>query len=189
MSQFDRLELIESFKKKKISVASFHVKLKNHWFDGYRKTDKELEDQVLQMISQIKHKIYKLDEKLPPKNLTWIPNYDIAYEEIMPELEEQRGSKFKNVSNNLHKLKDIFGLRNVQSLYDIHNQSFFTLTANFPELLRKVRKSEIKTNYLKYHKPVRKRILGEPSRILCDRDATKVRLRLTFRSEIRCRAI
>jgi hypothetical protein len=128
----------------------------------------------LQMISQIKHKVYKLDREMPPKNLTWIPNYDIAFEEIMPELEDQEGSKFENVTNNLHVLKDIFGFKNLHSLYDIRNQSFFTLKGIFPELIRKVRKSEIKTNYLKYHKPVKKSILSEPSRIFCDRDAKNV---------------
>lgn len=168
------MELINSFWQKKVTIASFHIKLRSHWFRGCRKTDSEGEDLVLQLISQIKTKVLKFENDYIPQNLTQVPNFDIAFEEIFPELENQEFSKFAHVSANLHILKDLFGFRNLKSLFDIENQSFFTLEAAFPELHRKVRKSEIKIDYLKFSNPVKRYILDEPSRIICDRDAAKV---------------
>lgn len=157
-----------------MALASIHLKMQTHWFNGVRMLDSEGDELVTSLIENIEKKLPNLETD-DPKQITTIPFYDIAYEAIFPDLEEQVGSKVAKVTNRLHVLKDLFGLKTLRSIHDIKNQSFFTTTGVFPELNRKVTALEAKKiDYLHFIRPEKKFILGEPSRIICDRDAKKV---------------
>ena len=112
----------------------------------------------------------------PGDELTYVRYFDIAYEDIFPDLEQQAQSKLEFVSQRLHILKDLFGYRKLGSLWDIRNQSFFTLNRCFPELNRRVSAQEIaaKRGYQSFLIYQGGRILSEPSRIIRETDAKSV---------------
>ena len=112
----------------------------------------------------------------PGDELTYVRYFDIAYEDIFPDLEQQAQSKLEFVSQRLHMLKDLFGYRKLGSLWDIRNQSFFTLNRCFPELNRRVSAQEIagKRGYQSFLIYQGGRILSEPSRIVRETDAKAV---------------
>lgn len=178
VSKFEKKELLESYRNRNISLASIHIKLQTHWFNGARMLDSEGDDLAMVLIENLENRAIKhLHEE--SKQLTSVPYYDIAFESIFPDLEEQEGSKFTKVSNRLHLLKDLFGLKHLRNIHDINNQSFFTMEGVFPELNRQVTAVEAEskqTNYLAFIKQTKNYILREPSRIICDRDAKKVKM-------------
>ena len=157
-----------------MALASIHLKMQTHWFNGAKIKEEEGEELAYNLIDNINHRVYKCKNE-ESKGLTSVPYFDIAFESIFPDLEEQLGSKVANVSSRLHLLKDLFGMKHLRTLHDIKNQSFFTLNGVVPELNRKVSASEVRTSdYLAYVSLEKKFVLKEPSRIICDRDARKV---------------
>lgn len=165
---------MDSFREKNIALASIHLKMQTHWFNGVRMLDSEGEELAMKLIEALEERARDHFGE-DSKQLTSVPYYDIAYESIFPDLEEQEGSKIEKVASRLHLLKDLFGLKHLRSIQDIKNQSFFTLQGVFPELNRKVAASEAKAvDYSTFVKEQRKFVLQEPSRIICDRDAKKV---------------
>lgn len=114
----------------------------------------------------------------PGEELTYVRYFDIAYEDIFPDLEQQAQSKVEFVSERLHILKDLFGYRKLGSVFDISNQSFFSLNKCFPELNRRISSKEIvgKEGYHSYLLYQGGRILQEPSRIIRETDAKLVGL-------------
>lgn len=163
------------------------MKVQTHWFNGVKMKDEDGQDLTLHLIEEIEERASKCKQEDESKNLTSVPYFDIAFESIFPDLEDQEGSKIGNVSSRFHLLKDLFGLKSLRTLHDLKNQSFFTLNGVFPELNRKVTAVEAKeADYLAYVSYSKNYVLNEPSRIICDRDARKVSFDLT-RSESTCR--
>ncbi len=172
----ERLTMLVKFREDRITVASFHIKFKDYWLTGeeMNDTDKEYLCSTLEKQLAGLARTHCLDSE--SNSITKIPYYDIAFEEIFPELEDQVGSKINRVNKQLHTLRDIFGFKGLRAVTDITNQSFFTLNGVFPELNRQVQATDISGGVKDYLKAANNYILQEPSRIIRDRDA----LRVTF---------
>ena len=50
-----------------------------------------------------------------------VPFFDIAYEEIFPELEDQQGSKLEKVNEKIAVIKELFGFHDIKRVTDIDN--------------------------------------------------------------------
>jgi hypothetical protein len=111
----------------------------------------------------------------PGEEFTYVRYFDIAYEDIFPDLELQSQSKVEFVSERLHILKDLFGYRKLGSIFDIRNQSFFSPKKCFPELNKRISPKDLKKDgYQSFLLYQGGRALQEPSRIIRETDAKMV---------------
>lgn len=170
----ERLTMLIRFREQRLTVASFHIKFRDHWLTGEEMTDSDKEFLCTTLEKQLIGLARTHSQDIDSKGNTILPYFDIAFEEIFPELEERVGSKLDRVNKQLHVLRDIFSFKGLRDVRDIKNQSFFTLHGVFPELNRQMRGTDVTGGLKQYLRVPTKYILQEPSRIIRDRDAVKV---------------
>ena len=177
-AQFERLQLLQEYREKKLVLLSFHIKLQTHWLSGEALSDQEGEELVTMLEKLVATKAREANgEPLSPESTlnTKLGYFDVAYEEIFPILEEREGSKLEKVDSQLHVLKDIFGFKIKKSVRELKNQSFFALSNTFPELLPQANPEEREgEGYTSYILPTTHHVLSEPSRIIADITAKEI---------------
>lgn len=77
---------------------------------------------------------------------TSVAIFDISFENILPELENQEGSKLRNTQKKLGLLKDMLGFVKLTSIKELSNQSMFPIEYTFQELIPKRRNSLTRKN-------------------------------------------
>lgn len=111
--------------------------------------NKEL-NKILEDQRESREKNYKeLKKKILQKDLnshTTVAVFDICYENILPELEKQEGSKLRNTQKKLGLLKDMLGLIKLASILRLKNQSMFPPEFTFQELLPQRKDSMTRKN-------------------------------------------
>ena len=127
----DIKQVAESLHERKRAVASFSLKINNHSMQGKERLIEEQRKIAKLLASTIKEKkeSYKAanyDEKKFP-SVTTLPFYDIDYSAVLQELGEEGEPKLASAERQFAKLKELFGLRNMDSIVDLHNQSIVPL--------------------------------------------------------------
>lgn len=166
-----------NYKEKSSQIASIHFKVSNYSISGEKRSNEEKYSLVESMVNKLKE-IVRFKHKKVDDMKTQVPYFDVSYEDIFPELELQKGSKFDHVSSNLHMLRDLFGFKSLRSLYDIEKYSFFPIKSCFPELLPKLNPSSVSNLRTVDNNSTTKStvsyVLDEPSRIISDTNAYDV---------------
>lgn len=137
----DHQILIDSYRQKRVCIAQVTLKIPNSSLSEKRRKndDKESFANMLQqsIVTKSGRYLEMLQRKqIPPKSewLTTVSTFDIMYEQILPELELQEGSKLKICEANNKTFEEIFGYKNLLKITDIHNQCLYPLEFTFPEL-------------------------------------------------------
>lgn len=189
----DDLDFIDSFKKDMhLGIATCVVKIPNFGLTGKKRNNDEREGIANLIFSEMMRKKGQYESEMVRKGVidtygvnTSISTFDILYENILPELEEQEGSKIQNVDKKLDTLKRVFGYTEIKSVKNIANQCLFSLDFTFPEIGKQVSMEEIANrrggflhDYLLLDQS--KEIFNAPSKILSIDSALKVRENIPY---------
>lgn len=144
-------KIIDSFKNEKnFGIATVVLKIPDFDLIGRKRNNDGREGVANMIFSEMMRKKGRFEAEIERKNLkieegkdTTISVFDIIYENILPELEEQEGSKIENVDKKIQVLKSIFGYSEIKSVKNIYNQCMFPLEFTFPELGKQISFEEI----------------------------------------------
>lgn len=144
-------KIIDDFKKNKnLGIATVVLKIPSFDLMAKKRNNDQREGIANQIFSELMRKkghfeaeIERKGLEYPKGELTTISTFDIIYENIFPELEEQEGSKIDNVDKHILDLKKIFGYTQIKSVKNINNQCLFPLEFTFPELGKQIEMEEL----------------------------------------------
>ena len=167
-SPFQKEQILD-FKKSKIPIASFTLKICNIdlCFRPLNNNSREevVEDLQRQITKRLPSNIPETQKPEIPINLS---TFDINYDDLFGLDYTHAKNRLDIVTKELDLLKNIFGFRNLQHIRKIHNQSLFDIGSSFPTLLTK-KQEEVglrKNGFLSFVGGSIDELLQQPSAII-----------------------
>ena len=178
---------IDSYRSENLGIATITLKIPNFKVSKVKRNNEEREAIANILFSELMRRKGNLNSKLERKKKTdtfgentTISVFDIVFETLAPELEEQEGSKLGNADKRLELFKSVYGFKNITSIKEIENMSLFPLNFTFPELEAKVSFEEISNrrggfvaDFTTYD--FASEVLQDPSRIISIESAMQIK--------------
>ena len=146
----DHKEFINGFRTQRLGIAQINLKVPNYNSRRQKRNNDKREEiannihaMILQGSSRQKAQLEANQIPDTKGEFTTISIFDIMYESLIPELEQQDGSKIGNVNKSIDLLKKAYGFKDITNVRQIENQSLFPLEFSFPELGKQISFEEL----------------------------------------------